>query len=33
MSYPWIVQSSGLVNHHYVYLVDRDFGPLFIKFC
>jgi hypothetical protein len=22
-----------MVNHYYVYLVDRDFGPLFIKFC
>ena len=33
MTYPWIVRSSGLVNHYYVYLVDRDFGPLFIKFC
>jgi len=20
-------------NHYYVYIVDRDFGPLFIKFC
>ena len=20
-------------NHYYVYVVDRDFGPLFIKFC
>jgi hypothetical protein len=33
MTYPWIVQSTGLVNHYYVYIVDRDFGPLFIKFC
>ena len=22
-----------MVNHYYIYLVDRDFGPLFIKFC
>ena len=22
-----------MVNHYYVYLLDRDFGPLFIKFC
>jgi hypothetical protein len=22
-----------MVNHYYFYLVDRDFGPLFIKFC
>jgi hypothetical protein len=31
--YPWIFRSTALVNHYYVYLVDRDFGPLFIKFC
>jgi hypothetical protein len=22
-----------MVNHYYVYILDRDFGPLFIKFC
>jgi hypothetical protein len=22
-----------MVNHYYFYLLDRDFGPLFIKFC
>ena len=22
-----------MVNHYYVYFVDKDFGPLFIKFC
>jgi hypothetical protein len=32
-SYPWIIRSTAMVNHYYVYLVDRDFGPLFIKFC
>src|SRR5207342_2216663 len=32
-SYPWIVKSTGLVNHFYVYAVDDDFGPFFIKFC
>jgi hypothetical protein len=32
-SYPWIVKSSAMVNHFYFYIVDRDFGPLFIKFC
>ena len=31
--YPWIVRSTAMVNHYYFYLVDRDFGPLFIKFC
>lgn len=30
---PWIIRSTAMVNHYYVYLVDRDFGPLFIKFC
>ena len=32
-SYPWLVSSTAMVNHYYVYLVDADFGPLFIKFC
>jgi hypothetical protein len=31
--YPWIIRSTAMVNHYYIYLVDRDFGPLFIKFC
>jgi hypothetical protein len=25
-TYPWIVRSSAMVNHYYVYAVDRDFG-------
>ena len=32
-SYPWIVKSTGMVNHYYFYCVDEDFGPFFIKFC
>jgi hypothetical protein len=32
-SYPWIVTSTAMVNHYYFYILDRDFGPLFIKFC
>jgi hypothetical protein len=32
-AYPWIVRSTGVVNHFYVYAVDRDFGPFFLKFC
>src|SRR5665811_1718314 len=32
-SYPWIVKSTGMVNHYYFYAVDDDFGPFFIKFC
>ena len=31
-SYPWIVRSSAMVNHYYIYAVDRDFGPFFLKF-
>jgi len=32
-SYPWIVKTTGLVNHFYFYCVDEDFGPFFLKFC
>ena len=32
-SYPWIVKTTGLVNHFYFYCVDCDFGPFFLKFC
>jgi hypothetical protein len=32
-TYPWIVRSTAMVNHYYVYILDRDFGPLFLKFC
>src|SRR6202051_2613630 len=31
--YPWIVRRSAMVNNYYVYAVDRDFGPFFLKFC
>jgi len=30
--YPWIVRGSGMVNQYYFYIIDWDFGPLFIKF-
>ena len=30
--YPWLVASTAMVNHYYVYLFDDDFGPLFVKF-
>jgi hypothetical protein len=33
LTYPWIVQSTAMVNFYYFYCVDRDFGPFFIKFC
>src|SRR3954462_7442634 len=32
-SYPWIVKTTGVVNHFYFYCVDADFGPFFLKFC
>jgi hypothetical protein len=31
--YPWIVESTGVVNHFYFYCVDEDFGPFFLKMC
>jgi hypothetical protein len=33
VTYPWLVRSTAMVNHFYVYIVDRDFGPFFLKFC
>ena len=32
-AYPWIVKATGVVNQFYVYAVDADFGPFFLKFC
>jgi hypothetical protein len=32
-AYPWIVTTTAMVNHYYVYAVDDDFGPFFLKFC
>ena len=32
-TYPWIVRSTAMVNHFYIYAVDADFGPFFLKFC
>ena len=31
--YPWLADSTAMVNHYYVYVVDEDFGPLFMQFC
>jgi hypothetical protein len=31
-SYPWLVRSTAMGNHFYIYCVDRDFGPFFLKF-
>ena len=33
LPYPWIVRGTAMVNHYYIYAVDRDFGPFFLKFC
>ncbi len=30
--FPWLHRSTVLCNQYYFYLVDTDFGPLFIKF-
>jgi hypothetical protein len=32
-SYPWLVRDTRFVNHYYLYAVDADFGPFFMKFC
>ncbi len=32
-AYPWLAASTAMVNHYYVYAVDDDFGPFFLKFC
>ena len=31
--YPWIIRSTAMPNHYYIYILDRDFGLLFVKFC
>lgn len=31
-TYPWLVRASVLAKVYYWYLVDEDFGPLFVKF-
>jgi hypothetical protein len=31
--YAWIVRASAMVNQYYIYGIDRDFGPFFLKFC
>ena len=32
-TYPWLYMGTSYVNHYYFYIWDRDFGPVFIKFC
>lgn len=31
-SFPWLYRSTVMCNQYYFYVVDEDFGPLFIKF-
>lgn len=31
-AFPWLIRSTVMCNQYYFYLVDEDFGPLFIKF-
>jgi hypothetical protein len=30
---PWIDYTTAMVNFYYLYCVDEDFGPFFLKFC
>lgn len=32
-TYPWLVPSTAMVNQFYIYAIDEDFGPFFLKFC
>jgi hypothetical protein len=32
-SYPQLAAETGVVNQFYIYAVDADFGPFFLKFC
>jgi len=31
-TYPWIVESTAMVNQYYFYGLDQDFGPFFLKY-
>src|SRR4029450_9844445 len=31
--YPWIVKTTAMVNHFYIYCLDEYFGPFFLKYC
>ena len=31
-TFPWIVRTTAMVNQFYLYGLDRDFGPFFLKF-
>jgi hypothetical protein len=32
-TYPWLTASTAMVNQFYIYAIDKDFGPFFLKFC
>lgn len=32
VAYPWIVPGSAMINQYYLYALDRDMGPFFLKF-
>lgn len=32
-SYPWLDRSTVMCNYYYFYLQDKDWGPMFIKYC
>ena len=31
-AYPWIVESTAMVNQYYFYAIDADFGLFFLKY-
>nr|VFK81168.1 MAG: hypothetical protein BECKSD772D_GA0070982_12421 [Candidatus Kentron sp. SD] len=31
-SFPWLTRGTVICNQYYFYVLDEDFGPLFIKF-
>jgi len=31
-SYAWLVRSTAFINYFYIYCIDEDFGPFFLKF-
>jgi hypothetical protein len=31
-TFPWLVKTTAMVNQYYVYALDDDFGPFFLKF-
>lgn len=31
-TFPWLYRATAMVNQFYVYAIDRDFGPFFLKF-